>query len=87
MTELVPPDQRAVAAIESHPAWWMRLAIRAAKLSVGKEPTPWRIMARTPLVFLANALYESTFMRSRRAPAGLKVLAAIRSSQLVGCPW
>jgi hypothetical protein len=45
------------------------------------------VLARRPLVLLAVGAHELALLGSRRAPTTLKLLAELRASTLVGCPW
>jgi hypothetical protein len=48
---------------------------------------PYRVLARRPLLLAAAGVHELALLGSRRAPKNLKVLAELRASTLVGCPW
>lgn len=79
--------ERWERAVRRDPSWWQRLALWWTGRTLGKPPTPLRIMAHAPRVFLATVLYEAAFARSKAAPHRLKVLAGLRVSSLVGCQW
>jgi alkylhydroperoxidase family enzyme len=67
--------------------WWARLAFRAAERSVGQAPDPWRITARRPRLLLATIAFEWAIRKTPRLRTRLKMLAALRVSSLVGCPF
>jgi alkylhydroperoxidase family enzyme len=67
--------------------WWARLAFREARRSAGKVPDPWRITARRPKLLLATIVFEWAILKTPRLPTRLKMLAALRVSSLVGCPF
>lgn len=80
-------NERMESAFRPRPAWWQRLALAFARGSFGKAPDPMRIKAWAPMVFLADALLEGTFLHSHACAPRLKLLAAQRVSSLIGCPW
>ena len=80
--------ERWERAVNPRPSWWQRLLMKGtARAAFGKAPNPLRILAHAPAAFLATALYEGVYSRSRVAPLRLKVLAGQRVSSLVGCTW
>jgi hypothetical protein len=48
---------------------------------------PYRLLARRPFLLAAAGAHELALLGSRRAPSRFKVLAELRASTLVGCPW
>jgi hypothetical protein len=68
-------------------SWWQRLGFWYARRRLGKIPEPMAVSAHQPWIYGGYAAFELALDRSRRAPAKLKALAALKSSALVGCPF
>lgn len=60
--------------------WRLRRAPRAV-------PTPLRYYVRSRATFLPTLLMEAGLAVAGGAPFDLKLLAEMRTSSLVGCPW
>ena len=46
-----------------------------------------RLLRQRPALLLAVNAFETALMASGRAPAGLKALARVKTSTLIGCPF
>jgi hypothetical protein len=68
-------------------SWFARLAFRSAKRATGKVPDPLRIFARRPRLLLSTVVFEWAVARTPKLGQRLKVLAGLRVSTLIGCPF
>ncbi len=57
----------------------------AARRRLGRVPEPLRIMALNPAVMFASGGFEIAMGRARSLDQGLKDLAGLKVSMLVGC--
>jgi hypothetical protein len=67
--------------------WWAPLAFSFVRRATGKVPDPLRIAARRPKLMLATIVYEWAIAKTPKLEFRLKVLAGLRVSALVGCPF
>jgi hypothetical protein len=67
--------------------WWARLVFREARRTIGQVPDPFLITARRPKLLFATIVYEWAILKTPRLHTRLKMLAAVRASSLVGCPF
>ena len=79
MTARIEPPRRA--------SWLARLAYWYTRRMTGKVPDPLRIVARRPRLMLATIVYEWAISRTPKLGPRLEVLAGLRVSTLVGCPF
>lgn len=63
-----------------------RIVLSMIRRKLGKDSTPWLIKAHSPALLMGNARMEQAGMKARRVPAGIKLLAQVRTSTLLGCP-
>lgn len=68
-------------------SWLARLAFWYARRATGKVPEPLRIVARRPRLLLATVVYEWAVAATPKVQPRLMVLAGLRASSLVGCPF
>jgi alkylhydroperoxidase family enzyme len=68
-------------------SWWARLAFRYTRRTIGKVPDPLRITARRPRLLFATLVYEWAVARTPKLRPRLKMLAGLRASSLIGCPF
>ncbi len=57
----------------------------AARRRIGQVPAPLRIMALSPAVMFASGGFEIAMGRARSLDQGLKDLAGLKVSMLIGC--
>jgi len=68
-------------------SWLARLAYGYTRRMTGKVPDPLRIVARRPRLMLATMVYEWAISKTPKLSPRLKVLACLRASTLIGCPF
>ena len=68
-------------------SWLARLAYGYTRRMTGKVPDPLRIVARRPRLMFATIGYEWAISRTPTLSRRLGVLAGLRASTLVGCPF
>ena len=59
----------------------------AKRISGGKLPEPFELMAHTPVLMHGYGGLETALMRSGKAPDHLKALAELKASAICGCEW
>jgi hypothetical protein len=64
-----------------------RVIYWAVKHKVGKVTTPVRVMGHHPKVLVGYGRMEQAFAASHALPAQIKLLAQVRTSTLLGCPF
>jgi alkylhydroperoxidase family enzyme len=52
-----------------------------------KVPDLFRLLLKRPAILMGVAAYESALVASSKADSRLKMLASIKTSSLVGCPF
>ena len=62
-----------------------RAVYGAARRRIGQVPDPLRLMALNPAVMFASGGFEIAMGRARSLDQGLKDLASLKVSMLVGC--
>ena len=62
-----------------------RAVYGAARRSVGQVPDPLRIMALNPAVMFASGGFEVAIGKATSLDQGLKDLASLKVSTLIGC--
>ena len=78
MTRIDPPARRSLVS---------RVIHFMVKRKLGRVPTPMQAMAHHGGVFYAYARMEQAQLGATRVPRALKLLAQVRTSTLVGCPY
>lgn len=68
-------------------SWLVRLAYWYTRRMTGKVPDPLRIIARRRRLMLATIGYEWAISRTPKLSPRLEVLAGLRASTLIGCPF
>jgi hypothetical protein len=64
----------------------VRIVLSLIRRKLGKDSTPWRIKAHHPALFMGSARMEQALAKSHRVDEGVKLLAQVRTSTLLGCP-
>ena len=67
--------------------WLARLAYGYTRRMTGKVPDPLRIIARRPRLMFATIVYEWAISKTPKLDPRLKMLAGLRASTLIGCPF
>jgi hypothetical protein len=62
-----------------------RFVFSGAKRIAGQVPDPLRIMAHSPPVMWADALFEIALQRANSVSPQLKALAGIKAAAMIGC--
>ncbi len=77
-----------IAGVEDSKAtWFTRFVFSQARKRLGKVPEPLRVMAHHSTLFKGNGAIEIAMERSKLVDNKLKVLAEIKASAMVGCPF
>lgn len=72
---------------DSKTGWFVRFVYRLAQKRLGKVPDPLRVMSHHRRLFKGYGGFEFALERSRLVQSKIKVLAEIKTSALIGCPW
>lgn len=64
-----------------------KLLYVAARRKLGQVPEPLRIAARSPALLVGLGAFETALGGAKQVEPRLKVLASLKVSTLVGCPW
>jgi hypothetical protein len=78
MSRIEPPAKRSLVA---------RIIHVLVRRKLGRVPTPIQVMAHHGGVLMAYARMEQAQLKADRVPRGLKLLAQVRTSTLIGCPY
>jgi hypothetical protein len=68
-------------------SWLARLAYGYTRRMTGKVPDPLHIIARRTRLMLATMVYEWAISNTPKLSPRLKMLAGLRVSTLIGCPF
>ena len=58
-----------------------------ARTRVRRVPDLLRLLVRRPTILAAVGTYETALLVSNRIDGGLKALAMLKDSSLIGCPF
>jgi hypothetical protein len=64
-----------------------RVGFWYSRRKVGKVATPAAVAAHNPWILRAMGGYELALDRARKVDVKLKMLAEMKASVIVGCPW
>lgn len=68
-------------------SWLARLAFWYTRRTTGKVPDPLRIFARRPKLLFSTIVYEWAIAETPKLQPRVKMLAGLRASSLIGCPF
>ncbi len=71
----------------SKPGLLTRFAYRTARRRFGDVPEPLTVWAHSRGVMLGVATFEESVKRWKALDPTCKMLAVLRSAQVIGCPW